>query len=102
MKIELLYFEDCPSYQTAEKLLREVLAEEGQSAEIEKIVIENDADAQRWKFPGSPTIRIDDVDPFLRSEGDYGIECRVFVTPNGLQGWPTKEMLREALKNITR
>ena len=57
MKIEFLYFDGCPSYQTADRLLREALAEENQSATIEMIKIETEADAQRWKFAGPPTIR---------------------------------------------
>ena len=101
MKIEFLYFDECPSYQTADTLLREALAEEGQLAEIVKIKIENDADAQRWKFLGSPTIRFDGIDPFEQATSDYGMECRVFVTPHGLQGWPTKAMLRNVIKDMT-
>ncbi len=100
MKVELLYFDECPSYHAAEMLLREALAEEGQAAEIVKIKIENEADAQRWKFPGSPTIRFDGVDPFQQGTNDYGLECRVFVTPNGLQGWPTKAMLQNVIKDM--
>ncbi len=102
MKIELLYFEGCPSYRMAEQLLRETLAEAGQTEPIELIAIANETDAQRWKFPGSPTIRFDGVDPFAHSQSDYGLECRVFQTPGGLRGWPTKMMLREALDEVTR
>ena len=100
MKIELLYFDGCPSYQTAEKLLQEVLNEAGRSAPIELIEIKTDADAQRWKFVGSPTIRLDGVDPFPRDETNYGLECRVYQTPQGYSGWPTKEMLRTALESL--
>ena len=99
MKIELLYFDDCPSYRTAQRLLSEALAEEGLSGEIEMIAIKDDADAQRWKFAGSPTIRLDGVDPFPRDETNYGLECRIYVTPAGYQGWPTKAMLRAALNS---
>jgi hypothetical protein len=99
MKIELLYFDGCPSYQTADRLLREALAEENHSATIEMIKIETEADAQRWKFVGSPTIRLDGVDPFPRDETNYGLECRVYVTPDGYRGWPTKAMLRDALNS---
>jgi hypothetical protein len=98
MKIELLYFDDCPSYQTARDLLSEVLKEEGLSGEIKLIEIRTDADAQLWKFAGSPTIRIDDVDPFPRDETNYGLECRVYQTPQGYSGWPTKEMLQQAVR----
>ena len=101
MRIELLYFEDCPSYRVAEDWLREVLAEANISDPIKLIVIKTDKDAQQWKFPGSPTIRFDGVDPFEQGEAQYGLECRMYLTPDGLRGWPTKEMLRRALNNVT-
>lgn len=101
MKVELLYFDDCPSYQTAAKLLREALAEAGLSAAVEMIQIEDEVDAQRLKFVGSPTIRFDGADPFVHGQADYGMECRVYATPDGLKGWPTKDMLRDALRQAT-
>jgi hypothetical protein len=100
VQIELLYFEDCPSYRVAEDGLREVLAEASISDPIRLIEIKTDTDAQHWKFPGSPTIRFDGVDPFERGEAQYGLECRMYLTPDGLRGWPTKEMLRAALSNV--
>ena len=101
MKIKLLYFDGCPSYQTAERLLREVLAEEDLPAQIEMIRVASEAEAQRLKFLGSPTIRFDGSDPFARGQVGYGLECRVFATPEGLRGWPTKAMLKDALKRKT-
>jgi len=101
VRIELLYFDGCPSYQTAEKLLREVLVGSGRADRIEMIRVADEADAQRLRFAGSPTIRLNGVDPFLHGEANYGMQCRVFVTPEGLRGWPTKDMLRTALKSMT-
>jgi len=101
VRIELLYFDGCPSYQTAEKLLREVLVGSGRADRIEMIRVADEADAQQLKFVGSPTIRLNGVDPFLHGEANYGMQCRVFVTPEGLKGWPTKDMLRTALKSMT-
>ena len=102
MKIELLYFAGCPPYRVAEGWLGEALAEANISDPIRMIEIKTETDAQRWKFPGSPTIRFDGVDPFERGESDYGLECRVYFTPDGPRGWPTKNMLRAALNNVAR
>ena len=102
MKIELLYLDGCPSYRMAEDWLREVLAEANVSDPIRMIEIKTETDAQYWKFPGSPTIRFDGVDPFAQGEAMYGLECRVYRTPAGLRGWPTKDMLREAVNNVAR
>jgi hypothetical protein len=102
MKIELLYFEGCPSYRVAEGWLRDVLVEADVSDPIRLIEIRTEADAQHRKFLGSPTIRFDGVDPFEHGETAYGLECRVYLTPDGLRGWPTKDMLRTALNNLAR
>lgn len=98
MKVEVLYFDGCPTYKTAEKTLREVLAEEGMDAEVELVAVNSDEEARRLRFPGSPTIRVDGRDLFPAPEReDWRLGCRVYATPEGLRGSPTAEMLRAAL-----
>ena len=98
MNIQILYFDGCPTYQSAERTLREVLAKEGISPDVELVAVNTDEDAQRLKFPGSPTIRLDGRDLFPTAEHqDYRLGCRVYATPEGLRGYPTAEMLRNAL-----
>jgi hypothetical protein len=97
MKIEVLYFNGCPTYETATKTLRAVLADEGVEADIELVAVNSD-EAGRLHFPGSPTIRVDGRDLFPVPERDqWGLGCRVYTTPEGLRGCPTADMLREAL-----
>jgi hypothetical protein len=99
MKVEVLYFDGCPTYETATKTLRAVLAEEGAEAEIELVAINTDEEAQRLRFPGSPTVRVDGRDLFPAPEREaWRLGCRVYATPEGVRGSPTAEMLREALK----
>jgi hypothetical protein len=99
MKVEVLYFDGCPTYEMATKTLREVLAEEGMEAEVHLVAINTDEEAQRLRFPGSPTVRIDERDLFPAPEREaWRLGCRVYATPEGLSGFPTTEMLREALK----
>ena len=96
MKIEMLYFDGCPTYSEAEKTLRKVLAQE--DAEVELVAVDTDEEAQRLRFPGSPTIRVDDRDLFpVPGRAEYALGCRVYSTPEGLKGSPTAGMLREAL-----
>jgi hypothetical protein len=98
MKVEVLYFDGCPTYETATKTLRAVLAEEGVEAEVELVAVNTDEEAQRLRFPGSPTIRVDGRDLFPAGEReDWRLGCRVYATPEGLRGSPTAEMLRAAL-----
>jgi hypothetical protein len=98
MKIEVLYFDGCPTYEPAAKTLRAVLAEEGFETEVELVAVNSDDEAGRLRFPGSPTIRVDGEDLFPVAEREeWRLGCRVYATPQGLRGSPTAEMLREAL-----
>ena len=99
MKVEVLYFNGCPTYETATKTLRAILAEKGLESDIELVAVDCDEEAQRLKFPGSPTIRVDGRDLFpVPEREDWRLGCRVYATPEGLSGSPSAEMLREALK----
>ena len=99
MEIELLYFDGCPSYRRAEKTLREVLVEQGLETALKLVAVNNDEEAQRLRFPGSPTIRVDGQDLFpVPQRASYALGCRTYATPEGLKGFPTAEMLREALR----
>ena len=98
MKIQVLYFDGCPTYEAAAKTLRAVLAEEGMEAEVQLVAVNSDEEAGRLRFPGSPTIRVDGEDLFsVAQREDWRLGCRVYATPQGLRGSPTAEMLREAL-----
>ena len=98
MKVEVLYFDGCPTYLEAEDALGGVLSGEGIEAELELVAVNTDEEAQRLRFPGSPTIRVDGRDPFpVPDRAEYALGCRMYVTPEGLRGSPTAEMLRGAL-----
>jgi hypothetical protein len=98
VKVVVLYFDGCPTYEAAAKTLRAVLAEEGVEAEVQLFAVNSDEEAGRLRFPGSPTIRVDGEDLFPVAEReDWRLGCRVYATPQGLRGSPTAEMLREAL-----
>jgi hypothetical protein len=68
MRVELLYFDGCPTYQAAEEALREVLGREGAEAEVELVAVNTDREAQRLRFPGSPTIREDALEADITRE----------------------------------
>jgi hypothetical protein len=98
MKMEILYFDGCPTYLQAEKTLRGILAEEDIEAGVELVAVNTDEEAQEVRFPGSPTIRVDGRDLFpVPERAEYALGCRMYATPEGLKGSPTAEMLKEAL-----
>ncbi len=100
MKIELLYFSDCPNYQGALKQIEEVTRTANIAAEVELRDIRTEEEALRSRFLGSPTIRVngEDIDPAARSSTDYGLKCRVYRQGNRLAGVPPRELLEQAIQ----
>ncbi len=100
MKIDFLFWEDCPSHPQALERLREVMADEGIEAPIEMIDVLTDEQARELKFPGSPTIRVDgaDVDPAGAAQMDFALTCRIYHLEDGrISPLPSREMIRRAL-----
>ena len=100
VKIELLYFDGCPSWSNAHDSLVESLEKLEISAEIALIAVETEQGAIEHKFTGSPTLKVDGADLFPTGQTDFSLGCRVYQTPQGLKGWPTKEMIIEKLTSI--
>ena len=63
--VELLWFEGCANHPAAASMLKEVIAELAPGTPIHDVDASDPAIADRLRFPGSPTIRVDgvDVDP---------------------------------------
>jgi hypothetical protein len=103
MKVELLYFDGCPNHAELLPRLRELLASEGIEQEIELRRVETPEEVERERFLGSPTIRIDgeDVDPMAKERRDFGLECRLYRTEEGLVGMPPEDWIRAALKRAS-
>ncbi len=78
MRVRFLYYQECPSYEQAFDRLREVMAEEGISGEVEVIEVETEERARELRFVGSPTVRVDgqDIDP--PGGPRYGLTCRAY------------------------
>ncbi|MHB8778153.1 MAG: DF family (seleno)protein [Anaerolineales bacterium] len=100
MKIELLYFDGCPSWENGLKNLETALQEEGLIASVEMVKVMDDEVATQLKFLGSPSFRIDGHDLWHEERENYSLSCRVYPTPEGIKGFPTVTMLREQLKQF--
>lgn len=98
MKIQLLYFDGCPSWETALQNLKAACALEGLPAEIEPVEVQNNKNAARLRFLGSPSIVVGGQDLWPETRKAYYLSCRMYRTPEGMRGWPTVEMLRERLR----
>jgi hypothetical protein len=100
MKVEVLYFDGCPNHEALLPHLRELLSSAGAATDIELVAVEDVDVAQRERFLGSPTLRIDgeDVEPGAEKRSDFGLKCRLFATPEGLRGMPADEWVLAALQ----
>ena len=98
-KIELLYWDGCPSYPEALDLLQSVLAARGFAAEVEVHEVHSHEEAEALRFPGSPTILVDgrDVDP-EGAGGQPSLSCRIYRLADGrVSPVPSREQLEEAI-----
>jgi hypothetical protein len=100
MTIELLWWEGCPSHPDALADLERILSEEGVDADVTRVEIEDDEQARRERFPGSPTIRIDGEDVVPPAQGEpFSLTCRVYRTRDGrISPIPDPEDVRAALR----
>src|ERR1700716_408355 len=95
MKVEIFYIDNCTNHKPASERIRDVIREEGIAANVTEIDVPDEAAAKRFRFLGSPTIRINgvDIDPAARAATGGSIACRCY--PGGL---PSVKMIRAALR----
>ena len=101
--IELLYWDGCPSHPEALHDLRAALAELGH-AELGVALVEiaTDEQAKQFGFVGSPTLRIDGVDPIPPAADELpSLSCRVYRLRDGRYSpTPDPAGLRDALRRL--
>ena len=100
MEIELLYFDDCPSWRNAVDSIEKSLKNIGIEQKVTLIPVETQEAAIENEFTGSPMIRVNGIDLFPTGQTDYALGFRVYQTPEGFKGWPTEEMISEKLSLI--
>jgi hypothetical protein len=96
MQIEVLYFEDCPNHLPTVLQINRVLREERCSAEVREILVPDVETAQRVKFLGSPTVRVNGIDIETAAQGrmEFGLMCRRYTG-----GVPSDELIRAAVRS---
>ena len=101
--VELLYWDGCPSHPQALTDLRAALAELGRpELEVTVTEIKTEQEAAERAFVGSPTLRIDGVDPLPSGAGEpAGLTCRVYRRRDGgYSPTPDPDDLRDALRRL--
>jgi len=97
MKVELLYFDGCPSWLSGLKNLHAALKANEMDVSVELIQVMDNDDAARRKFLGSPSFRVNGIDLWEEERDTYSLSCRVYATPEGIKGSPSVSMLQEAI-----
>ena len=98
MTIELLYVDGCPGHEQILPRLRQLARQRG--AKLVLVPVDTPEDAERERFLGSPTVRVDgrDVDPGAGPRSDYGLKCRLYRSAeDGQSPVPPASWIRAAL-----
>ena len=99
MKLRFLYSEDCPSHEEALQRLRKVLDEEGVVTDLEIVRVDTLEEAEKERFPGSPTIIIDGRDICPTPNPHYAPACRAYMLEDGrVSPLPSVAMIRDAVR----
>ena len=98
MRVEMVFFDGCPSHERLLPRVRELAKMAG--AELVLRRVETPDEAERERFLGSPTVRVDgrDVEPGASARTDYGLKCRIYRSAElGQSPLPPEQWIRAAL-----
>src|SRR3954451_6891383 len=104
-RVELLFWDGCPSYPDALEELRAAMADLGLDPDTVLVrEVDTDQRAERELFVGSPTIRVDGEDIEPAGDDPTGLTCRVYRLRDGrFSPTPDPATVRAALSNaLTR
>ena len=98
MRIDVLYFDECPNHQPTVERINTILREEGCYAELCEVLVPDVETAQRVKFLGSPTVRVNgiDIEPTAQNRRDFGLMCRRYIG-----GTPSQDLIRAAIRSAS-
>jgi hypothetical protein len=101
LRVELLWWRGCPSTGAMALELERALADLGLAgARLERREVEDEATAERERFVGSPTVRVDGRDLFPPDSAEpSGLACRIYRLRDGrFSPTPDPADLRDALR----
>ena len=96
IKIEVQYFNGCPNSEEMLKTVKKIVEKAEYEIDFEKLLVESQEAAERYKFRGSPTILINGKDvENLPENPTPSLSCRYY--PNGL---PITSDIEKVLKEV--
>jgi hypothetical protein len=98
-RVELLWWDGCPTHEEAARLLETTLEEMGRGdVRVRTVHIGKQDEAVSRSFPGSPTFHVGGLDLFP-IDAPPALGCRVYRRPDGrVSPLPSTEELRERLR----
>jgi hypothetical protein len=98
VKLEVLYFDGCPSHDRLLPALHGLA--EAHGVAVEERRIETAEHAKQARFLGSPSVRVNgvDVEPGSEKRTDFGLKCRLYRSAAGQSGLPPREWIERALR----
>lgn len=98
--VEILTFDGCPNAEPAINTLEQAAAGLRLETDLHLIDVPNPQAADRMRFLGSPTIRVEgqDVEPGADDRDQFVLACRVYQTKQGASGVPPHAWISEALQ----
>ena len=101
MQLTVLAVPGCPNAPVLKDRLTAV-PDGGPGVSVSHQVVSDEGEAARWGMHGSPTLLIDEVDPFAEPGQAPSMSCRLYRDDDGqLSGAPSVGQLRQALAAAT-
>jgi hypothetical protein len=102
--IELLTVAGCPNRDAALTLIQRIRSQLATTAQVQVIEVPDQSAAERLRFLGSPTIRVNghDIEPGADHQPEYVYGCRLYQGSHSLRGLPDEDWLRQALRTPAR
>jgi hypothetical protein len=100
VRIEILARRDCPNRGMARIVVDRAISSSGVPVEVSTVDVKTEAQAKKWRFLGSPSVRVDglDVEPGAIGRTDFTLADRLYRCGlGGVQGWPDELWVRSAL-----
>ncbi len=97
--VEILYFDDCPNWPPVATTVDRLARELGVAVDVRLVRVAGADEANRLRFLGSPTVRVDgrDIEPGAGERSDFALACRVYRTDAGLAGTPAESWITTGL-----
>ena len=97
--VEILFFAGCPNVEQTREMIEAASAAAGVVPELRLTAVTSQAEAERLRFLGSPSVRVGgrDIEPGADERETFVFACRIYQTDAGISGRPAEEWLHAAL-----